>query len=248
MSHALLQRIRIVLVETSHPGNIGAAARAMRTMGLAHLYLVRPARFPCAEATARAAGADELLYRAAVCSTLEEAVADCAWTVATSARARRLEWPRYSPRECAARAIAEARGGEVALVFGREQFGLTNEELDRCQAIAAIPADPEFCSLNMAAAVQLFAYELRCVALGSQAEPASSAPRAADAPVTTRELEGLYTHLETALADIGYYDPNAPKLLMRRLRRLFGRVRLERAELDILRGILAAAQRAAKDR
>ncbi|MDX1434009.1 MAG: RNA methyltransferase [Gammaproteobacteria bacterium] len=244
MSEAVLGRLRVVLVETSHPGNIGAVARAMWAMGLGHLHLVRPGRFPAAEATARAAGADEVLYRARVHASLDDALADCVWVVGTSARERRLEWPRITPRAWAGQAIEESARGEVALVFGREQWGLSNEELDRCHAVACIDSNPAFRSLNVAAAVQIFAYELRCAT-------AAHAPRAdgadvPDDPASAGELEGLYAHLEQALVDIDYLDPQAPKLLMRRLRRLYGRARLERAELNILRGVLAAAQRAAK--
>lgn len=245
MSDDVLSRVRVVLVETSHPGNIGAVARAMRVMGLARLHLVRPARFPSAEATARAAGADEVLYRAECRDTLDEALADCAWVVGTSARERRLEWPRLTPREWAEQAIDEAARGEIALVFGREQWGLTNEELDRCHAVACIDTDPGFRSLNVAAAAQIFAYELRS-ALAARVGAAPGERRTPDVDaVSAAELEGLYAHLEQALADIGYFDPEAPKLLMRRLRRLFGRARPDRAELNILRGILAAARRAA---
>lgn len=245
MSDEVLSRLRVVLVETSHPGNIGAVARAMHAMGLARLHLVRPARFPSAEATARAAGADEVLYRAECRETLDAALADCAWVVGTSARERRLEWPRLTPREWAEQAVGEAERGEIALVFGREQWGLTNEELDRCHAVARIDTDPGFRSLNVAAAVQIFAYELRC-ALAARAGTAPDERRAPrDDAVSAAELEGLYAHLEQALADIDYFDPDAPKLLMRRLRRLLGRARLDRAELNILRGILTAAQRAA---
>lgn len=240
-----LDRVRVVLVDTSHPGNIGAAARAMLAMGLGHLSLVRPKRFPCAEATARAAGADGILYEAAIFDSLGEALADCVWVVGTTVRSRHLELPRLTPRDFAARAANEADHGPVALVFGREQTGLSNEELDQCQAIASIPANPQFGSLNLAAAVQVFAYELR-LAFDDEPIGVSASPAHETAPAATAaELEGLYVHLERALADIGYYDPDQPKLLMRRLRRLYGRARPDRAELNILRGILAAAQRAA---
>ena len=236
--------IRIVLVGTTHPGNIGAVARAMWAMGLAHLSLVRPKRFPSADATARAAGADALLYHASVCDTLEEALADCTWAVGTTVRSRRLELPRLSPRELAATAREECARGRVALVFGREQTGLSNDELDLCQAVASIDTNPSFSSLNVAAAVQIFAYELWLAS--REARPAAAATGEDEGPSTVAEMEGLYGHLEQALTDIGYHNPQSPKLLMRRLRQLYGRARPDRAELNILRGILAATQRAAR--
>ncbi len=246
MTSSKLGRVRVVLVDTSHPGNIGAAARAMRVMGLERLSLVRPKCFPSAEATARAAGADALLYHAEVFASLREALADCVWVVGTTVRSRHLELPQLSPREFAARAIEETRHGQVALVFGREQAGLSNQELDQCQAVASIATNPDFGSLNLAAAVQVFSYELQ---LGFCDKPRGSgtpAPEDAAGATTAAELEGLYMHLEQALTDIGYHDRQAPKLLMRRLRRLYGRARPDRAEVNILRGILAATQRAVK--
>ena len=240
-----LDRVRIVLVDTSHPGNIGAVARAMWAMGLARLSLVRPKCFPSAEATARAAGADALLYHAEVCVSLDQALADCVWVVGTTVRSRHLELPRLTPRGFAARAVDETDHGQVALVFGRERTGLSNQELDQCQAVASIVTNPDFGSLNLAAAVQVFTYELQ---LGfCDGTPASGAPPSENGAgaTTAAELEGLYAHLEQVLTDIGYYDRQAPKLLMRRLRRLYGRARPDRAELNILRGILAATQRVA---
>ena len=245
MPPSKLEAVRVVLVDTSHPGNIGAVARAMWAMGLQRLSLVRPKRFPSADATARAAGADALLYHADVCDSLEHALADCAWVVGTSVRSRRLELPRLTPRGFAARAVEEVRRGQVALVFGREQTGLSNQELDQCQAVASVATNPDFNSLNLAAAVQVFTYELQLAFCGCAR---GSAPGSSDngaGATTAAELEGLYTHLEQALADIGYYDPQSPKLLMRRLRQFYGRARPDRAELNILRGILAASQRAA---
>ncbi|MEE9266086.1 MAG: RNA methyltransferase [Gammaproteobacteria bacterium] len=245
MTGSKLEAVRVVLVDTSHPGNIGAVARAMWAMGLARLSLVRPKHFPSADATARAAGADALLYHAQVSDSLEQALADCAWVVGTSVRSRRLELPRLTPRGFAARAVEEARHGEVALVFGREQAGLSNQELDQCQAVASVATNPDFNSLNLAAAVQVFTYELQLAFCdGTRASVAGSSDNGAGT-TTAAELEGLYTHLEQALTDIGYYDRQAPKLLMRRLRHLYGRARPDRAELNILRGILTASQRAA---
>lgn len=231
-------RIKVVLVETSHPGNIGATARAMKTMGLSELCLVRPKRFPCAEATARAAGADDVLYEARVCDSIEEAVADCVWVVATSARSRRIRWPVFTPHEAAQEALRQV--GSVGLLFGREHSGLTNRELDHCQALVQVPSNREFSSLNIACAVQILAYELYLA--DSTVEPERDEPTAADT-VTSTDMEGLYKHVEEALVDIGYLDPGAPKLLMRRVRRLLNRARPDRAELNILRGIFNAAQK-----
>jgi TrmH family RNA methyltransferase len=246
MTLSRLDRIRVVLVDTSHPGNIGAVARAMWAMGLRDLTLVRPKHFPSADATARAAGADGLLYHATLRDTLEDAVADCTWVVGTTVRSRHLSLPRLSPRVFAARAMEEAERGPVALVFGREQTGLSNEELDLCQAVACIGTNPAFSSLNVAAAAQVFAYELRLAVAGDPPrDGADTDTKTGGEAATAAEMEGLYGHLEQALTDIGYHDPESPRLLMRRLRLLYGRARPDRAELNILRGILAATRRAA---
>ena len=262
----LLANVRIVLVAPTHPGNIGAAARAMRTMGLEDLRLVQPRRFPSAEATERAAGAFEVLDRARVVDDLSEALADCGWAVAATARPRRLEWVQLDPREAGRELVRRAASGPVAAVFGRESAGLTNDEIDRCQAVLRIPTAPDFRSLNIAAAVQIAAYEVARAAAGPAVAPGAGTPRSPgsgtgpggeegeggagaweDRPeaVTTADLERLFAHFETALADIGYLDPERPRLLMRRLRRLLVRADIDRAELNILRGILTAAQEAA---
>ena len=229
--------IRVVLVETSHPGNIGGAARAMRAMGLEQLVLVNPARFPHADATARAAGADRLLARARVVPDLASAIADCGWVVATSARDRRLAWPEAEPRGFAAQAVERARSAPVAVVFGRENSGLSNEELDRCHALLRLPTVADYSSLNLAAAVQVVAWEIRMAAAGAPA--GQGGPEASGGAVTQADMEGFYAHLERTLAGIGYFDPQAPRLLPRRLRRMFNRMQMDRAELNILRGILA---------
>ena len=236
-----LNRVRIVLVEPTHPGNIGASARAMKTMGLHRLCLVAPGRFPSAEATARAAGADDVLHHAWIVESLDDAISDCGLVLGTTARSRRIEWPVTDPREGASRSVAQCARTPVAVVFGRERSGLTNLEIDRCHGLIRIPTSSHFSSLNVAAAVQIVAYEIRMAALAE--EGAASSARARD--VTSEDLEGLYRHLEMALVDIGYFDPAAPKLLMRRLRRLFSRAELDRAEINILRGILTAALRSA---
>lgn len=236
-----LQGVRIVLVEPTHPGNIGAAARAMKAMGLEHLRLVAPARFPDAEATARAAGADDVLHAARVVGSVGEAVADCGLVLGTTARLRRIEWPVIDPREAARRAVDQVFRAPVAILFGRESAGLTNAELDRCHVLIRIPAAAHFSSLNVAAAVQIVAYELRTAAGGAGVAAAPVQSPAA----TAEEFEGFYRHLEETLVRIGYLDPAAPRLLMRRLRRLFSRAEPDRAEINILRGILTSASRAA---
>lgn len=236
-----LNNIRIVLVNTSHPGNIGAAARAMKTMGLSRLYLVEPLQYPCAEATARASGADDVLAKAVVCNNLADAVGNCRLVIGTSARERRLEWPPLPPDEAARQLVQETVQGEVALVFGRERFGLTNEELDACHFLVNIPANPAYSSLNLAAAVQLLCYEIR----RNCGQPAGvAAVSEEDLPATAGEVEGFYGHLEDTLYDIGLMEPGEPKQsLLRRLRRLFQRTRLTRTEVNILRGILTATQK-----
>jgi tRNA (cytidine32/uridine32-2'-O)-methyltransferase len=237
----MLSDIRIVLVETTHPGNIGAVARAMKTMGLSRLCLVRPKIFPSADCTARASGADDILAAASVHDDLVQAVADCRLVVGTSARRRTVDWPELDPRQTALRMMGEAAQGPVALVFGRESSGLTNAELERCHFLAHIPSMENFSSLNIASAVQLFAYELRMAELsgvGSAVEQRAVAPAQA--------LEGLIAHLAQALVDIEYADPNQSNKLMRRLRRLFNRARPDNEEINILRGILSKAQRLAR--
>ncbi|MBN2701827.1 MAG: RNA methyltransferase [Methylothermaceae bacterium] len=234
-----MPQIRIVLVETSHPGNIGAAARAMKNMGFYELALVAPKLFPHAEATARAAGADDVLARATCFPNLAEAVADCHLVIGASARQRAIQWPRLLPRQCAERVWQEAPAAKVAIVLGRERSGLTNEELDHCHYWLHIPCNPEYSSLNVAAAVQIIVYEL----LLSRRE---SLPCSEPMPelATHAELESFYGHLRQTLTEIGFLHSTkqAPSIL-RRLRRLFGRTRLEKREVDILRGILTCAQR-----
>ena len=242
-----LHRMRIVLVEPTHPGNVGAAARAMKAMGLDRLVLVAPKRFPSAEATARAAGADDVLHEAQVVGSLDDALADCGYVLGTTARPRRIEWPVLDAREGAERAVAQAARAPVAVVFGRESAGLTNAELDRCHALVRIPVAAHFSSLNVAAAVQILAYEMRVAAHGEDAgtHDGNTGERRPSRPpiATSGELEGFYRHLEAALVEVGHLDPAAPRFLMRRLRRLFNRAGPDRTEIGILRGILTAAMR-----
>ncbi len=233
-----LNNIRIVLIGTTHPGNIGAVARAMKNMCLHQLYLVQPKEFPCAEATARASGADDLLYNAKVCSSLDEALDGCHLVVGASARLRRVEWPQFAPRECATQLLSEAQQGAVALVFGRESSGLSNAEMDRCQYLVNIPANEEYSSLNLSMAVQVLAYELRMTSLEGTSLKAKSDRMVA----TADEMEGFIRHLEQTMRDIQFSDPRQSTKLLRRLRRLFNRAQPDSDELNILRGILSAAQ------
>jgi tRNA/rRNA methyltransferase len=232
-----LGNVRIVLSHPSHPGNIGAAARAMKTMGLGRLYLVAPKLFPSDEANARASGAVDVLERAIVCDTLDEALRGTVLAAAVTARRRDLSHRLFSPRKAAPVLLERAGKNEVALVFGTEMSGLSNAELDKCQMLITIPANPSYASLNLAAAVQVLAYELRTE---SAVEPVEeSGPE----PATFEEVERFYAHLEQTLVTSGFLDPAQPKRLMTRLRRLFARARLEKEEVNILRGILTAVSK-----
>ncbi len=235
-----LSHIRVVLVETSHPGNIGAVARAMKNMRLHNLYLVNPRIYPSAEATARASGADDVLAATRVCASVDEALAGCSMVFGASARLRTISWPQLSPRECAGLILAGNSQAPLALLIGREHSGLTNDELERCNYLVHIPSNPEFSSLNIAAAVQILAYEIFLAHLQQQAPVQQE--RNLDELATADELELLYAHMHQALIDIEFLDPANPRQLMRRLRRLFNRAHLEKMELNILRGIFAAAQ------
>jgi len=243
--------IRIVLIETSHPGNIGAAARAMKVMGLYNLCLVAPKHFPDAQATAMASGADDILEQAKVVDCLADAIADCHVVIGTSARSTRyLQWPLRTARECGQYVAEQVQGNtqnnvqpkKVAILFGRERTGLTNDELDHCQSLVHIPSNPDYSSLNVAAAVQLISYECSI----HQSQTVLSTPQQnenrQEAPVKRAAMEGFYQHLEQTLADIRYLNPDNPRYLMRRLRRLFGRSEILPSEMNILRGILSAMQ------
>ena len=240
-----LSRIRVVLVNTTHPGNIGAVARAMKNMGLQQLTLVQPATFPSAEATARASGADDVLATARVVASLPEAIEDCALVVGSSARSRTISWPTLDPRTCAERMVQVAATDQVALIMGRERTGLTNAELEHCHYLVNIPANPDYSSLNVAAATQVLVYELRMAAL-AETTALTSNWRSDHPFATAEELEGLYAHFERALIRLRFLDPDNPRQLMRRLRRLFNRSQLDRMEVNILRGILAAAEKGGK--
>jgi tRNA/rRNA methyltransferase len=230
----LLGRVRVVLVRTTHPGNIGAAARAMLTMGLERLVLVAPRHFPDPDAVARAAGAVSVLDRAHVVASLDEALVGVSLAIGLSARPRELVADVVSVREAARRGAAQARDGDVALVFGTEMSGLSNEELARCDLVATIPANPDYASLNLAAAVQVATYEIRVACEG---DAVWQAPRF---PAATHEAVGaLFAHAERTLTGLRFLDPKMPRRLLPRLRRLFARARLEHEEVNILRGILA---------
>jgi TrmH family RNA methyltransferase len=228
--------VRIVLVETTHPGNIGAAARAMKNMSLDRLWLVNPETFPHAEATARASGAADVLHGARVCETLDEALAGCGFVAGASARPRSLPWPLLEPRDCGRRIVEECASGEVALVFGREKSGLRNDELQRCHAVVQIPTNPDYSSLNLAMAVQVLSYEIM---LARRAGRGPAAPR--ETPLATAdELELFYDHLQRVLIQTAFLNPENPRHLMLRIRRLFARAEPDSNEIAILRGILSA--------
>ncbi|WP_298397567.1 RNA methyltransferase [uncultured Azonexus sp.] len=239
----LLSRIRVVLCRPSHPGNIGAAARAMKTMGLSDMRLVSPKQFPDPEADTRATGAVDLLASARVSDSLAEALHGCVFAVALSARQRDLGPTIGTPRDTMARLLERASLGEVALVFGNETMGLSNEEVLQCQAAVTIPTNPDFSSLNLGAAVQVLCYECRMAAFSGAAPLREQLTTPFTAPPATHdEIEGLYGHLEAVMTETGFFNPAQPGRLLPKLRRLFGRADLERDEVNILRGILAATQ------
>ena len=248
----MLQNIRVVLVNTSHPGNIGGAARAMKNMGLSRLVLVQPLDFPAADASARASGADDVLSNAIVVDSLEQALVGCSMAIGTSARERSIPWPLLDPRECASKTVERAAAGdEIALVFGREHAGLTNDELQRCHFHVHIPSNPDFSSLNLAAAVQVLSYEVRMAWLAALGEAGGEQRQDVAASrngelATLDEMELFYGHLEKTLVDIGFLDPEKPRHLMPRLRRLYGRSEVDRTEMSILRGILTETQKVAR--
>lgn len=238
-----LARVRIVLVSTQHPGNIGATARAMLTMGLTDLVLVNPDRYPHPQARATATHALPVLDRARVVGSLEDAVADCGWVVALSARQRHLGDEPLRPWQAAERAIAVAAEAPVAFVFGCERTGLTNEEVDLCHATTLIPANPQFSSLNLSQAVQIMAYELRRAGFPDVPEAATKKKHPWYAPPAAEDMERFYSHLERILLSTGFLDPANPRMLMRRLRTFFNRAAPDRNELNILRGILTSFEK-----
>ena len=237
---SLLEKIRIVLVNTSHPGNIGATARAMKNMGLTKLSLVQPKQFPSLEALNRAAGAIDILDYAQVVDSLEEAVADCVWVAGTSARLRTIEWPIYEPRECVQQSLKFIDEGEIAIVFGRENSGLTNEELEQCNALLHIPTNPEYSSLNVAAAVQVVSYEYRLALVNEKAQKSKGKKHQQDALARNEQLQGMHAHLKEALTSVDFFGTNNPDVIMRRLKGLFNRAATTQREVGIIRGICRA--------
>lgn len=228
-----MSNVRVVMSHTTHPGNIGAAARAMKTMGLSRLYLINPRYFPDPQATAMAAGADDILEQATVCGSIDEALHGVVLTAAMTARMRDISIEVMTPREAMPELLQHAENSPVALLFGTEMSGLTNEEMGKAQVLVNIPANPAYSSLNVAAAVQVLAYEL-----GEAMQ--SHRPRTEEMPLASYEqVEGLFGHMEQTLHEIGFFSSQNPARLMQRLRRLYARARLEQEEVNILRGILS---------
>lgn len=238
----MLSNIKIVLVETSHSGNIGAVARAMKNMTMTNLCLVSPKLFPHADATARAAGADDILARAKIYDTLQEAIADCTLVIGASARSRTISWAEVTPRECAEKVIREFGNEKIAIVFGRENSGLKNEELDLCRFLLHIPCNPNYSSLNIAAAVQVVCYELFIAAQNGEVTRKLVGDEDEQELATNEQMELFYNHLAETLVDIDFMRTDKEKSLMRRLRRIYNRAELRSKEVDILRGILRLSQ------
>lgn len=249
----MFDHINVVLIATTHSGNIGAAARAMKTMGLSRLTLVNPKTFPCAEATARASGAHDILENARVVTSLDEALIDSEVVFGASARLRTLSCPCVPPREYAEKIIHDYKGHNIAILFGRESSGLTNEELDRCHYLVNIQTTEEFYSLNIAAAVQVLTYELRSSFLYAQQQAQQGVVQAhhkleihaeTDEPLASgKSMQHFYQSLESLMIEVDYLDPQNPRFLMRRLHNIFNRIRLTQSEINILLGILAAIKK-----
>ncbi|MBA5763294.1 tRNA (cytosine(32)/uridine(32)-2'-O)-methyltransferase TrmJ [Vibrio sp. 404] len=237
----MLNNVKVVLVGTSHSGNIGSAARAMKVMGLNNMVLVAPGCEVDGQAIALAAGASDIALNATVVETLEDAVKDCALVVGSSARSRTLEWPMLEPRECGEKCAAEGQQSQVAIVFGRERTGLTNDELQLCHYHVCIPANPEYSSLNLAMAVQTIAYEIRVAFLEQQKQ--NFVPQAEGEYPRHEELEMFFEHLEKVMIDTQFISADQPNKVMSKLRRLFNRARPEQQELNTLRGVLTAVEK-----
>ncbi len=236
--------IRIVMINTSHPGNIGAAARVMKNMGLERLYLVEPKYFPDANATAMASGADDLLEKALVCPSLEQAVQGCHLVLGTTARERKIQHEFIDAREAGTLLNRESLEYEIALLFGRERIGLTNDEIGLCHKLINISTNPDYPSLNVASAIQIVCYEIMMAAIDTQT--AAKAASKAIAYANSDELERYYQHLEQTLIDIEFLRPRHSPQLMPKLRNIYNRLRLEQQEVNILRGILSKTQRLVK--
>jgi len=238
----LFNNIRIVLVNTSHPGNIGAAARAMKNMGLSRLTLVDPEDYPSLEAISRSVGAVDLLDNATVVKDLKQAISGCVWVAGTSARLRTIEWPILDPRECVQQSLEHIEQGDIAIVFGRENSGLTNEELEMCNALLHIPTNPEYSSLNVAAAVQVVCYEYRLALIGNRIIKHKGNKHRNDSLADSTQMDGMYAHLHDALDYLGFFGTNNPDIVMRRLKGLFNRAGTTQREVSIVRGICSAIQ------
>lgn len=239
----VLSNFKVVLVETSHPGNIGGVARAMKNMSMQELCLVNPKIFPSADATSRASGADDVLAAAKVYDTLQDAIADCQIVLGASARDRTISWPELTARECAEKFVEKSPQPpkqKIALIFGRENSGLKNHELDLCQYLLRIPCNSTYSSLNLAAAVQVVCYEL-FVASGQRSE-STIGDKDSEALATMQQMELFYQHLQETLDDIGFLHIDKSQSIMRRLRRIYNRTALVSKEVDILRGILRFSQ------
>ncbi|MGF1870295.1 tRNA (cytosine(32)/uridine(32)-2'-O)-methyltransferase TrmJ [Photobacterium indicum] len=241
----MLDKISVVLIGTSHPGNIGSAARAMKVMGLTNLVLVDPACEIDAKSLALAAGAADVVTNAKIVKTLDEAIADCGLVIGSSARSRTLEWPQLDPRESGIKTIEEAAVHPVAILFGRERTGLTNEELQKCHCHVYIPANPEYSSLNLAMAVQTVSYEVRMAFLESQKY---TGEKKIDEYPRAKELELFYEHLEKVTTQTQFINKKHPGMVMTKLRRMFTRARPEQQELNILRGILSSIEKSLEHR
>jgi len=246
----LLKNIRIVMVNTSHPGNIGAAARAMKNMGLEKLYLVEPKDYPSLEAIQRSVGAVDILDTAVVVDDLAQAIAGCVWVAGTSARLRTIEWPIFEPRECVQKALeyinqgGDENGAEnnVAIVFGRENSGLTNEEIEKCNVLLHIPTNPDFSSLNIAAAIQVVCYELRLALNNEKVKASKGNKHRFDVLADAEKMEGMYNHLFESLEHLEFFGDHNPEIVMRRLKGLFNRASTTKREVSIIRGICSAMQ------
>ncbi len=244
----MLSNIRFVLINTSHPGNIGAVARAMKNMRLEQLYLVDPQNFPSTIATARASGAISVLENATVCKTVSEAIEGCSLVLGASARLRTISWPQMDARTSAEKIVAEKENAQIAVLFGREHSGLTNEELELCHYLVHIPCNPDFSSLNIAAAAQVIAYEILVAKQNIQESCLKETTKTGNEYATSDEIERFYHHLEDVLIETKFLDPSNPGLLMRKVRRLYQRARLEQNEVNILRGMLTSVQRVIKNK
>jgi tRNA (cytidine32/uridine32-2'-O)-methyltransferase len=246
LEHPHFSKIRIVLVNTSHPGNIGATARAMKNMGLSRLYLVDPHDYPSLEAFRRSAGAIDILDNAVRVSSLSEAIGDCVWVAATSARLRTVEWPLLEPEECVGHSLEYLEQGEVAIVFGRENNGLTNDELEQCNALLHIPTNPEYSSLNVAAAVQVVSYEYRKALVKQKTAKRKGKKYQKDALASNEQLNGLYDHMHETLRALEFYGKNNPDVMMRRIKGMFNRMQATQREVAIMRGICSTIEKKIK--